>query len=418
MSRRVVLIVLGVIAFFFVLGFGAIAGGAATYFALQARPVRASVSEAVSGAVARAEAKAGAKQTVSGQEREGILIAAVEEDSPAEEAGLVRGDIVTEVNGEAISQVMDLRELLAEAEPGDEVTLSVLHGDEVRSLRLTLGERDGQAYVGVRLCNLLPVEGQPRLRDFERLDLTGALIQEVVADSPAEEAGVNAGELIVSVDGTALEADTDLGEVIRSYEPGDTITLEVRQLRDAETREVEVTLGENPDQEGQAYLGIRYLSLPHMGSFEGQDLLPQPESGDEGFMMPQMPFEDMPFLPDFPQLLEGIEQAIIVAEVTRGSPAEGAGLQSNDVITAVDGEAIGEPQALVEAIQSHEPGDEITLTVFRQGEEGPLSIEVQLGENPEQPGVSYLGVRIGGFMRFREQQRPDQNFRFNFGNEA
>ena len=367
MSRRVVLIVLGVIAFFFVLGFGAIAGGAATYFALQARPVRASVSEAVSGAVARAEAKAGAKQTVSGQEREGILIAAVEEDSPAEEAGLVRGDIVTEVNGEAISQVMDLRELLAEAEPGDEVTLSVLHGDEVRSLRLTLGERDGQAYVGVRLCNLLPVEGQPRLRDFERLDLTGALIQEVVADSPAEEAGVNAGELIVSVDGTALEADTDLGEVIRSYEPGDTITLEVRQLRDAETREVEVTLGENPDQEGQAYLGIRYLSLPHMGSFEGQDLLPQPESGDEGFMMPQMPFEDMPFLPDFPQLLEGIEQAIIVAEVTRGSPAEGAGLQSNDVITAVDGEAIGEPQALVEAIQSHEPGDEITLSVFRQG---------------------------------------------------
>jgi hypothetical protein len=41
-----------------------------------------------------------------------------------------------------------------------------------------------------------------------------------------------------------------------------------------------------------------------------------------------------------------------------------------------------------------------------------LSITVRLAENPEEAGVTYLGVRIGGFMRFHEQQAPNQGFEF------
>ena len=66
----------------------------------------------------------------------------------------------------------------------------------------------------------------------------------VFPGSPAEAAGLQAGDIVVSVDGEQLSADTDLSTLILPHEPGDTITLRV--LRDNSAREVEVTLGELP----------------------------------------------------------------------------------------------------------------------------------------------------------------------------
>jgi serine protease Do len=62
--------------------------------------------------------------------------------------------------------------------------------------------------------------------------------------SPAEDAGLQVGDIIVSVDGEQITADTELSTLILPHAPGDTITLRV--LRDNSTREVEVTLGELP----------------------------------------------------------------------------------------------------------------------------------------------------------------------------
>jgi serine protease Do len=66
----------------------------------------------------------------------------------------------------------------------------------------------------------------------------------VFPGSPAEEAGLRAGDIIVSVDGEQLSADTDLSMLILPHAPGDTITLRV--LRDNSATDVEVTLGELP----------------------------------------------------------------------------------------------------------------------------------------------------------------------------
>lgn len=66
----------------------------------------------------------------------------------------------------------------------------------------------------------------------------------VFPGSPAERAGLQAGDIIVSVDGQQLSADSDLSTLILPHAPGDTISLRV--LRDNSTREVEVTLGELP----------------------------------------------------------------------------------------------------------------------------------------------------------------------------
>jgi hypothetical protein len=89
------------------------------------------------------------------------------------------------------------------------------------------------------------------------------------------------------------------------------------------------------------------------------------------------------------------EGAAVLTVVEQG-PAEEAGLQAGDVITAIDGEAVDGPQALVDAVTSRQPGDAVVLTVTREGD--PIEIEAVLGEHPDDPEKAYLGVSIGAFM--------------------
>jgi membrane-associated protease RseP (regulator of RpoE activity) len=112
--------------------------------------------------------------------------------------------------------------------------------------------------------------------------------------------------------------------------------------------------------------------------------------------MPFTPFgRDFRFtLPDLP---EGIVSGVVVGKVSPGSPAEQAGLQPGDVITAINDQPVKNPRAFVKTIQSHQPGDRISLTIFRSGEEESLTIQVTLGENPEQHGQAYLGVTVSGY---------------------
>jgi S1-C subfamily serine protease len=113
------------------------------------------------------------------------------------------------------------------------------------------------AYLGVSTQALYP-------QLAERLDIdapTGALVAKVTSDGPAEDAGIQAGDqelrfqgqpvtaggdVIVSVDGQEVVAESDLAEAISEHGPGDTVVLEV--LRDGEREEIEIELGERPEQ--------------------------------------------------------------------------------------------------------------------------------------------------------------------------
>lgn len=64
--------------------------------------------------------------------------------------------------------------------------------------------------------------------------------------------------------------------------------------------------------------------------------------------------------------------------VIPGSPADKAGLESNDIILEVDGEKITKESTLANVINEHDPGDKVTMTILREGEK--QEIEVELGE--------------------------------------
>jgi putative serine protease PepD len=69
-----------------------------------------------------------------------------------------------------------------------------------------------------------------------------------------------------------------------------------------------------------------------------------------------------------------------VESVVPDAPADNAGLRPGDEVTAVDGQAIESGDALREAIDAHRPGDKLTLTITRSGDE--RTVEVTLGERP------------------------------------
>jgi serine protease Do len=75
-------------------------------------------------------------------------------------------------------------------------------------------------------------------------DANGAVIREVISNSPAERAGLRAGDVITEINGVAVKERNDIRRAIRDSRPGQTITLTVR--REKETLKIPVTLGEMP----------------------------------------------------------------------------------------------------------------------------------------------------------------------------
>jgi putative serine protease PepD len=71
-----------------------------------------------------------------------------------------------------------------------------------------------------------------------------------------------------------------------------------------------------------------------------------------------------------------------LAEVEEGGPADQAGVQSGDVVVAIDGEEVEGPDDVRSAVSAAEPGEEIELRILRNGEE--QTVEVTLGERPDQ----------------------------------
>ena len=90
-----------------------------------------------------------------------------------------------------------------------------------------------------------------------------------------------------------------------------------------------------------------------------------------------------------------VEKGVLVAEVTKGGPAEKAGLQGGsteatiegatfqlggDIITEIDGQPISSMEEVIEAVDTRKPGDEMELTILRHGEK--KTVDVTLGNRP------------------------------------
>lgn len=240
----------------------------------------------------------------------GARIEEVMPGSPAERAGLQVGDTILAVDRQRVGLVNNLADLIAAYEPGDRVTLAIQSpGQDSRRVQVKLGEnpdRQGAPYLGVRYSSAQPnpvPQGEWLPLDPDQLPMPrgrgiqGVVVVEVTRGSPAAAAGLQPGDAITAIDGQALDSAEALVDAIAGRKPGEQVTLNVFRARGGNEREIEVTLGEHPDQDGRAYLGVtiggsfRFFRGP--GS-EGGALPPGFDFGQGSFHL-EMPLDQLPF---------------------------------------------------------------------------------------------------------------------------
>jgi serine protease Do len=148
---------------------------------------------------------------------EGALVSSVEPGSPADRAGLKAGDVVRGVDGQPIVAASDLSAAISADAPGQVVDLQVWHSGSREELKATLGNADakalkvadrdavpaGQGRLGLALRPL-----QPEERQAAGVRAGGLLVED--ARGPAAQAGVEAGDVLLAINGTTV---TSVGEV-------------------------------------------------------------------------------------------------------------------------------------------------------------------------------------------------------------
>ena len=167
---------------------------------------------------------------------EGNIISQVVPGSRAEEAGLVAGDELLAV-GENRS-VSELPAALKELSTGESVVLTVTGTAGERSIAVT---RAKSGYVGIDPGGLTDV-----LRhDLPFIPSEVVVVQMVVDDGPAAQAGLQKGDIILQIDGTSV-LPRSLGTVLQRVGAGEEVTLLI--LRDGERTTVDMVLGERPER--------------------------------------------------------------------------------------------------------------------------------------------------------------------------
>jgi len=141
--------------------------------------------------------------------------------SPADEAGMKVDDVIISINGQPVTRVAEMKQLLGKLYAKDVIQLKIQRGAETLERSLTLTDRL-LAYVTPSL-GLLP---DRTISDPAR---NGVLIRGVLPGSPAEEAGLKPGDFIerVAADGVADAAD--LRKRVQRFQPEDTLPLTVRR---------------------------------------------------------------------------------------------------------------------------------------------------------------------------------------------
>ncbi|HKD78114.1 MAG TPA: Do family serine endopeptidase [Candidatus Angelobacter sp.] len=151
----------------------------------------------------------------------GALVSQVEPDSPAAKAGLKVGDVITGLNGKKMESSGQLQAAISSRRPGDKITLDIFRDGKTTSIPVTLesinnkseeasntpGEPHGKARWGVGLQNLTP-----DLRQQLQLPSNvkgGVVVGDVVPGSPADNAGISRGDVILEVNRQPVQNSDD-----------------------------------------------------------------------------------------------------------------------------------------------------------------------------------------------------------------
>jgi S1-C subfamily serine protease len=141
----------------------------------------------------------------------------------------------------------------------------------------------------------------------------GVLISMVIADSPAEKAGLKHGDVIVTLDGVKVKDFNDFLLKIGNHSPGDTVQLGI--IRDKKERTVSLTLADRDNYQAVA-------SVSGAQTWRGISVIDLNDQTAQKYN------------------LQGIESGVVVVQIDENSPAADANLSEGDVILEIDNKPV------------------------------------------------------------------------------
>lgn len=200
-------------------------------------------------------------------------------------------------------------------------------------------------------------------RGLERAE--GALVAEVLEGSPAEQAGLRKGDVILGFNGQALPSSRELPPLVGAVDPGEMVTLLL--LRQGRTVDIRVEVGTLP-----ANAAVPPTQAPSTDASPPPTVTPTPAPrlrGDLlGLAVRALTMDER----GDAQLLSG---GVVLTEVTDG-PALRAGLRPGDVLLQLNGQTVDSPDRFDEVVQRLTPGATVPVLVQRRG--APLFLALDI----------------------------------------
>jgi serine protease Do/serine protease DegQ len=144
---------------------------------------------------------------------EGVVIVDVAKSSPAERAGLKRGDIVTHVNGRKVRGSADLRNQVGLTPVNEELELKVQRGREARTIRARIEPLQTEG--GARVTQAVPELGGATVGTAESSGRSNVVVVRVERDSPAWNLGLREGDVIAAVNRRRVRNTDELVSALR-----------------------------------------------------------------------------------------------------------------------------------------------------------------------------------------------------------
>ena len=164
----------------------------------------------------------------------GALVSDVTPDAPGSKAGLKTGDVITELDGKAITDAGQLQMLVGQRRPGDTIHLAVMRDDKPTTVSVTLGDLNSTS--GTEVASSGPHKGRwgLSLGDLDQnarqelqqdgasqgVNVRGAVVNDVVPGSPADNAGLRSGDVIMEVNRKPMRSAADVVQALGSVPKG------------------------------------------------------------------------------------------------------------------------------------------------------------------------------------------------------
>ncbi len=249
---------------------------------------------------------------------------------------------------------------------------------------------DGGGWLGIYSQSLTP-----ELREGLDYRGEGVLVNRVVENSPAERAGIEKGDVIVSVDQRSVDSPEELANIVRAQGAGETVS--IRIVRDGERRSLEARLsgrpgadeGEDRGQSDELKYKIKIDNDAKELKVEDLDDLPDlsgvPDREEIRRMVREgkakaFRMEGAPGRVKLGVRVEdagdnGSDQGAQVVEVMENTPAERAGIRAGDVITRVEGQSVNDATDLIQTLRGKSGRVEIELR--RRGSRRTVEAELE-----------------------------------------